>query len=192
VQEKTRAARHARSAERPLWAATGASLGLLLFSWVMLRGHHHPRGEVDAMDGLRVFALAIACIGGGWLPFAWAGRRLEAAWAAREKKQEDRQAKKVDDLSSHFQVYQGGAASASSETNRRRLDELAGQLTVIAAEARATKMTYDGVIGALGGYLAEHGYQVGDDLQPTTVMRPAPYLVTKDGEVVGGDEKNSA
>jgi hypothetical protein len=33
---------------------------------------------------------------------------------------------------------------------------------------------------------------VGDDLQPTTVMRPAPYLVAKDGEVVGGDEKHSA
>jgi hypothetical protein len=195
VQEKVRAARHARSAERPLWAATGASLGLLLFAWLMLRGHHHPRGEVDAMDALRIGAGLVACVGGGWLPFTWAARWIEAAWAGRQARREARQEKKADELSSfasQFHVYQGGAASASSETNRRRLDELAGQLTAIAAEARATKMTYDGVIGALGGYLAEHGYQVGEDMQPTTVMRPAPYLVAKDGEVVGGDEKHSA
>jgi hypothetical protein len=162
VDEKVRPARHARSAERPLWAATGASLGLLLFAWLMLRGHHHPRGEVDVMEALRVGAGLVACVGGGWLPFTWAARWIEAAWAGRQARREARTAKKADELSSfasQFKVYEGGAASAVSEANRKRLNELAEQVEALAAATQGNSRQVNNLVGTFAEILAAEGLQ---------------------------------
>jgi hypothetical protein len=182
VNEKVRAARHARSAERPLWAATGASLGLLLFAWLMLRGHHHPRGEVDVMEALRIGAGLVACVGGGWLPFTWAARWIEAAWAGRQARREARQAKETGRLETLFQYP--GAASAVSETNRRRLDELSEQLSALAAEARGNSLMTRQLVNTFSDILPDYGHEV-PGLEET---KPMPLRLVKDS----GEEKDSA
>ena len=167
----------ARIVDWPGRIAVCAGAGILLTLFLEFSGKHTHEGT-RFYDATHAGAMALVIFGGAMLTLSWGQRRWREYGRSREK----RRAIRLATLLAH-----ADPVTAQVAEQGKRLDEIAGEL-------RTTRMTYDGVVNALGTYLAEHGHEVAEDLQQTREMavRPDLRLVAKDGERLREGKRDSA